>query len=349
MRQRLDPRLLRWLAWLLAPGVVAFVAYTNRRTLAMAFLLMEQATLWWLLPAGLAIAGVYCCRAAVYSIPLTLLGDSVTRSFLWATALVTTAIHQMIPSGGASGYAFLTFALNRRGVSSGKASLIALIDTLSNAAAVGTLVLGSLIYLAVVGVLDTGRLPLALVPGVALVGLAGGLYVLQRDRRRLSAVVLGAASRLARWLGRGSAEEPVRAFLDEYYAGKDIIRSRPGAFGRMVGLQYLAVGCDGAALYMAFLALGQSPRAWIVLMGFVVSMAALAVVTIPGGGGSFELAMSVFFSRHGIDPATAIAAAILYRVVAFWIPAVVSLFVLAQLRRRKRAVWPSRRRPTARA
>ena len=74
-------------------------------------------------------------------------------------------------------------------------------------------------------------------------------------------------------------------------------------------------------------------------------MAALAVVAVPGGGGSFELTMSVFFSHHGIDPAAAIAAAILYRVVAFWIPAVVSLVILTQLRHRKRAVWLSPRGP----
>ena len=329
----------------MAPGVVAVVAYTNRQALATAAQLMGRAALWWLIPAALAIAGVYLCRAAVYSIPLTVLGYSFTRSFLWATALVATSIHQMIPSGGASGYAFLTFALNQRGVSGGQASLIALIDTLSNAAAVATLLLGALIYLAVVGILDPGRLSLALVPGATLAGLAAWLYVLQRDRRRLTSVALGAARRLARALGRRWSEEPVRGFLDEYYAGKDIIRRRPGAFCRMLGFQYVAVGGDATALYMAFLALGQSPPAWVVLLGFVVSMAALAVVAVPGGGGSFELTMSVFFSHHGIDPAAAIAAAILYRVVAFWIPAVVSLVILTQLRHRKRAVWLSPRGP----
>ncbi len=344
---RLAPRRPRRLAWLMAPGIVAFVAYTNRQALATAVQLMGRAALWWLIPAALAIAGVYLCRAAVYGIPLTVLGYSFTRSFLWATALVATSIHQLIPSGGVSGYAFLTFALNQRGVPAGKASLIALIDTLSNAAAVATLLLGSLVYLAIVGVLDAGRLSLALVPGAALVGLAAWLYVLQRDRHRLSAVVLGAASRLANSLGRRWSEEPIRGFLDEYYAGKDIIRRKPEAFCRMLGLPYLAVGCDAAALYMAFLALGQSPKAWVVLLGFVISTATLAVVAVPGGGGSFELTMSVFFSRHGVDPAAAIAAAILYRVVAFWIPALVSLVVLARLRHRKRAIWPSPRRPKA--
>src|SRR5207302_1750032 len=183
VRSGMTKRCRRWLAWLIASGVVASVAYTNRRALATAVQLMAPAELRWLIPA-----------------------------------------------------------------------------------AVATLLLGALIYLTVVGILDPGRLSLALVPGATLAGLAAWLYVLQRDRRRLTSVALGAARHLARALGRRWPEESVRGFLDEYYAGKDIIRRRPGAFCRMLGLQYLAVGCDATALYMAFLALGQSPQAWVVLL-----------------------------------------------------------------------------------
>jgi len=53
--------------------------------------------------------------------------------------------------------------------------------------------------------------------------------------------------------------------------------------------------------------------------------------------------MSVFFTRHGLEPATAIAAYILYRLAAFWIPVVVSLFMLLRLRRPTRDVRVSER------
>ena len=336
-------RLFRWLLWVIGPGVVASVAYTNRGALAMAVRLMREAALWWLVPAVLAICGVYLCRAAVYSVPLTVLGYSFTRPFLWSTALIATSLHQLVPAGGASGYAFLTFALHRCGVPGGQASLIALIDTLSYAIAVATLLIASLVYLLSGGGLLAGRLPLAFAPGILAATLAAYVYYLQRDQRRFTGLVIGLKNRLAALVGRAWADEPIRSFLDEYYAGKAVIRRHPGAFYRMVGLQYLAVGCDVAALYIAFLALGQPPKAWIVLMGFVVSMATLAIVSVPGGGGSFEAVMSVFFTRHGLEPATAIAAAMLYRLVAFWIPVVVSLFMLLQLRRPTRDVRVSGR------
>src|SRR3989442_7245921 len=338
-----DRRLVRWLLWLVGPGVVASVAYTSRGALAMAVGLMREAALWWLVPAVLAIGGVYLCRAAVYSVALTVLGYSFTRPFLWSTALIAMSLHQLVPAGGASGYAFLTFALHRWGAPGGQASLIALIDTLSYAVAVATLLLAGLVYLLTGGVRGAGDLPLAFAPGILAVALGAYVYFLQRDPRRFTGLAIGLKNRLAAVVGRRWADAPIRNFFDEYYAGKAVIQSHPGAFYRMVGFQYLAVRCDAAALSVAFLALGQSPPVWVVFMGFVVAMATLAIVSVPGGGGSFEAVMSGFFTRYGVQPAPAIPAAILYRLVAFWIPVIVSLFMLLRLGRPTQDVRVSQR------
>lgn len=335
----------RSLPWLVGPGAVAVVVYANRDTLATALRLARDAALWWLVPALAAIGGLYLCRAAVYRIPLTLLGYSFTRRFLWTTALIATSVHQLFPTGGASGYAFLTFALHRKGVSGGQASLIALIDTLSYAIALATLVIASLLYLAATGGPPAWRLPVTFGPGLVVLALAAYLYALQGDQRRFTGLAGRLADRVAALLGRRWSGAPVRRFLDEYYAGKAAMRRRPSAFYRMLGLQYLAVGCDATALYLAFLALGRSPRLTVVLMGFVVSMAALAVVGLPGGGGTFEVVMSLFFARHGLPPAAAVAAVILYRVVSFWIPVLGSLAALLVLRQRRSR---QRRRPASR-
>ncbi len=127
----------------------------------------------------------------------------------------------------------------------------------------------------------------------------------------------------------------MRAFLREYYEGKRLIRGRRGMFSRMLGFQFLAVACDACALYMACLALDVTPPVWTVLMAFVVAMTGLAITGVPAGGGSFEAIMGTFFATHGFGPAQGIAAAVLYRIVAFWIPVALSLvFLLPRARRR---------------
>jgi len=328
------------------PLAVGVEAWLHRDDVVSAAHLVAGASLRWMGPAALAIGGVYLCRAAVYRLPLRLFGYRTSLAFLWKTALVATSLHQLIPTGGASGFAFLTWAMQQRGVKAGEASLIALIDTLSYAAAAGTLVVASLLYLLLAGGPQPSRLAFGFVPGIGLLLAAIWIYRLQRHRRRLERRATRWKDRVAGWLGVRWSDEPLRRFLDQYYDGRRVIAARPRAFWRMVGLQYVAVVCDAAALYLAFLALSLTPEPATVLMGFVLAISGMAIAAAPGGGGSFEAILAGFFTSHGVPAAQAIAAALLYRVVAFWLPVLATLGVLASLRRRRREIRPvGRRRP----
>jgi uncharacterized protein (TIRG00374 family) len=340
-------RLLRWLFWLAVLSTVAVVGASNWRTIEQALESMTRARWRWLLPALAAIGLVYLCRALVYAVPLKLLAYHFPRRFLWSTAIVATSLHQLFPTAGLSGYAFITYALHQRGVRGGQASLIALVDTLSYAVATASLVIGSLVYLTLAGTFQPRTVALALAPGVGLVAVAGWLYAVQRDRERFSTLVMRLGRRLAALVHARWPEAPVTAFLEEYYKAKAVIARKRAAFLRMVGLQYLAVCCDAAALSLAFLSLGLMPKPWIVFMGFVVTMAAGALVSAPAGGGSFELVMSAFFVRHGVEGAQAVAAALLYRLVAFWIPVSVSALLLFGFRRRRIEIRRARTRRLA--
>lgn len=327
-------RRLSWATWVAVPAAVAVVAYRHRHDLVRAGELILRARPLLLLGALGAIALLYACRGTVYGIPLRLLGFRPGRVFLWSAALGATTLHQLIPTGGASGYAFLTWAMQQRGVPAGQASLVAIIDTLSYAVAVGTLVAATLAYLFIGGKLGGAGFGGLVAMGVPLVALVAWLYVLQRDQRRFTARIVRLKDRLARLLGREWPDKPVTDVLEDYYRGRTVIGRRPVAFAKMIALQYVAVGCDATALYLAFGALDLAPSFWTVVMGFVVAMSGVAFLAVPGGGGGFELIMSTFFAGHGLSPADAIAATLLYRAVAFWAPVVATLVLLLRLRRR---------------
>ena len=332
-------RRLSWAMWLAVPAAVAVVAYRHRHDLVRAGELIARAHPLLLVGALGAIALLYACRGTVYGIPLRLLGFRPGRIFLWSAALGATTVHQLIPTGGASGYAFLTWAMHQRGVPAGQASLVAIIDTLSYAVAAGTLVVATLGYLFVGGKLGVAGFGGLVAMGLPLVALAAWLYVLQRDQRRFTARVVRLKDALARLLGRRAwPDKPVTDVLEDYYRGKTVIGRRPLAFAKMIALQYVAVGCDATALYLAFRALDLAPPFWVVVMGFVVAMSGIAFLGVPGGGGGFELIMSAFFAAHGLTPADAIAATLLYRAAAFWAPVVATLVLLLRLRRRHKDI-----------
>lgn len=281
---------------------------------------------------------LYLSRALVYRVPLRLLGYSAGLPFLWTTAITTSALQQLLPAGGAVGYAFLTYAMHQRGVPAGRASLVALVDTLSYACAVATLVVSALVALGATGNLDVAAFRSLFVAGVLILAVGVWIYWLQRERRRFAPLVLRLSRRVVTSLGRRWREEPVCEFLDEFYRAKALIRRRRGAFFGMVGLQYATVACDAAALYTAFAALGQWPRPWVVVLGFVVAMGATSAIGVPGGGSGFETLMSAFFASEGIPEADGIAASLLFRAIAFWMPVIVAGLVILRLRRRRREI-----------
>ena len=328
-------RSLRLLVWAIVFGVVAVLAWSHRDAIVRSWALITRADPFWLVLAAGSTFLLYLCRAIVYSIPLRLLDYVVPWTFLWQSAIIASAINQLIPTGGASSYAFLTYALHRRGVSTGQASLIALIDTLSYACAAATLVITAIVFLGMSGELPGTVLLLGLGPGLAILALGAWTYWLQRDQRRLVPVVLRLQRRLGALLKRDIPEAPVLAFLEEYFAGKVIIARHPAAFVRMVALQYLAVCADAGTLYLTFAALGLVLPPAVVFLGFIVTIAAGAIVSAPGGGGSFEVVMSAFFVQQGVETSQAIAAALLFRVVSFWLPVAVSAVLLLTFRERR--------------
>jgi uncharacterized membrane protein YbhN (UPF0104 family) len=63
------------------------------------------------------------------------------------------------------------------------------------------------------------------------------------------------------------------------------------------------------------------PFATIMLI-FTLGLGAGSAVPTPGGLGGFEAGLAAGFVGYGIDPATALAAALLYRLVSYWLPLV---------------------------
>jgi uncharacterized protein (TIRG00374 family) len=326
-----------WL-WVVVVIAVAWTAYRHRRSVTLAIGLIGRADVSWLAIAAVMIGGVYLCRAGVYAVPLRLLGYDAPRSFLWSAAIAATSLHQLLPTAGASGYAFLTYALHQRGVSAGQASLVALIDTLTYSMSLAALVIASLAYLVVGGVLPLQRTVTVFAPGAVIVALAAWIYRRQRERRTFVPLVLRGKTRLASLLGRRWPDAPVEEFFDNYYVGKRLIGRRPRAFYDMMGLQFLAIACDTTALYVSFLAIGVTPNLLAVLIGFTLAMSGAAVIGAPGGGGSFETIMSAFWATHGLGAAQGLAAAVLYRVAAFWLPVGVTGIILLRLRHRRRQI-----------
>ena len=80
-------------------------------------------------------------------------------------------------------------------------------------------------------------------------------------------------------------------------------------------------------LYFAFRAVGIHISAGVLVAGFAVGMVTTLIPLLPGGLGAMELAMTAVYAQMGIDWDAALMATLIYRVVYYILPGIVSIFI----------------------
>ena len=80
-------------------------------------------------------------------------------------------------------------------------------------------------------------------------------------------------------------------------------------------------------LFFAFRAVGVHITAGVLVAGFAVGMVTTLIPVLPGGLGAMELAMTAVYAQMGIDWDAALMATLIYRVVYYVIPGIVSIFI----------------------
>jgi uncharacterized protein (TIRG00374 family) len=147
--------------------------------------------------------------------------------------------------------------------------------------------------------------------------LAAGAAVLTTDRP------LELAGRATQWVLNRTLRRrrPVDDLPERLLGVRNFIRTTLG--DRWQGALLAAVGNTGfdyLALLAALRAVGANPRPSLVLLAYTASEVLALVPVTPGGLGFVEAGLVGTLGLAGVPAADALAATLLYRVVAFWLP-----------------------------
>jgi uncharacterized membrane protein YbhN (UPF0104 family) len=166
---------------------------------------------------------------------------------------------------------------------------------------------------------------------VAGTGVAGTVLLLVVGWRvrwtladRLSGVTVSALTRAGQFVPRWSPP-PAAAVAARVDGFVEAVEQLAASRRRFAGIACLVVAGQLTVVFVLYIALGffSDPRLGAVLFVVPLSRTAAAVPT-PGGIGSTEaLLTSLLVTVVGTTPAAAGAATVLYRVTAFWIPALI--------------------------
>ena len=324
-----------------------------RRLRPFAFLALAGIALYVLLPSLLAVFGswrslshldwpfaaaVLGCEAASF-VCLWQLDRIALRTRGWrpviAAQLAGNAAGRIFPGGGATATVVSTSMLRQAGVDTGDAAAAFATSTLLQLAT--TFALPILALPAIVGGAPIARsLATAAYLGavVFVLLLAAGSLLLLTDRP------LELVGRAAQWgLNRTvRRNRPMTNLMQEMIDARDFVRT---TLGQQWWKALLAAagntGFDYLALLAALRAVGANPRPSLVLLAYTAAEVLALVPVTPGGLGFVEAGLVGTLGLAAVPAADALAATLLYRIVAFWLPLPAGGVAYTVFRRRYRS------------
>jgi glycosyltransferase 2 family protein len=310
----------RWLISLAILVVVAVLAYTQRDELGSLTATVKSADPLWLTAAIVSQVAVYLMFALVLWQALRIVGHRQRLGTILPVSFTGIVFNRIFPS---SGTVLEAVGLVSRGVPRGAATVAISLNLISGSCAFGLVLLGGLGYLLSNGDIHARTL-IALLPVLVIVTIIA-LFVIRQARNRdgLTRRALRIQRQAGRLLRRTFAPEAVLHFIDEMYDSLALIRTNGRGFVELVGIQSIVLLLDAAGLMLLFIALDIWPNLVLVLLGYAVAHTVATASSLPGGGGTFEAAMTVTFTQLGIEAHIALAVTLLYRLLTFWLPLLV--------------------------
>ncbi|NUQ00030.1 MAG: flippase-like domain-containing protein [Armatimonadetes bacterium] len=246
-------------------------------------------------------------------------------------------IEVAVPSAGVSGFALRARLLRKHGYSVEVSSFTFLLESV--------FLVISMVSVAVFGIVHTirsGRLDetetsqmVGLAALVALLTWAAWHLLIDPQRSRRAVAFLGRLWN--RWFGRLKRLDPevLEARLEQFQTGVIQLRQIPiwwffvAAYGRTL--------LDVASLGLCFLLFGYEIRLGALLTGYSLMLVLSLLAILPAGIAIADASLMGIFSRLGVPPTVALAASLVYRLLAYWLMRFIG-FVSLQLLEREAPV-----------
>jgi uncharacterized protein (TIRG00374 family) len=228
------------------------------------------------------------------------------------------AVGRILPGGAATATAFTAGMLRRAGIDTGEAAAAFAASTGLQLAT--TLSLPLLALPAILGGAPVSHsLAVAAYLGVAVLVLlvAVGIAAFATD------APLAFAGRAIQWVLNATLRRrrPVTELPRELVEDRNFIRTTLGARWQAAVLAAAGnTGFDYLALLCALRAVGAAPQPSLVLLAYTAAELLALIPLTPGGLGFVEAGLVGTLVLAGVPGPHALAATLLYRLVAFWLP-----------------------------
>ena len=310
-----------WLNILTAAALVAIIGFAWHDIWS-AFSRMRDLNLWILVLMIPAQFMVFFALAKLFQHFFLATDTHLSLRRLMPPMIELNFVNHVFPSGGVSGFSYLTFRLRKFGVSTAKSTLAQLARFAFTFIAFIPLLVLALVILAIEGrtsslvVLAASAVTTAIICSTAVV-----VFVIGSPTRIdvFTAGLVRAINRLVRSFHRhkkGINPDRVRQTFMELHEDYRVLRRDPQKIRRVIWWALVTNIAEVALLYIVFVAHGEWVNPGAVVIAFTIANLAALVAVLPGGVGVYEPLMSAVLVAGGIPAGLALSATLVYRVIA---------------------------------
>jgi putative heme transporter len=264
----------------------------------------------------------YYAVARLYQDYFKSIGEKLSLKTMYSVALELNFVNHVFPSGGVSGFSYLSLRLKQEGIKTAKSTLAQILRF--------ALTFISFLILLFVGMLllalqrHTSPLTILVASSVTFLTLFGVIIVVYviSDEKRIKAFTSFLPKALNKIIGRFSrrdgpvidinkVEDTMADMHRDYVLLSKDLRSlkRPFGWAMLINITDILTICS---VYAAF---GTLVNPGAVIIAYAVANFAGLVAILPGGVGIYEGLMTATLTSAGVDKALAISATLVYRVL----------------------------------
>lgn len=264
--------------------------------------------------------------ARLYRDLFATLGNKVSHWAMYKLSLELSFVNYILPSGGVSGISYFSIRARREGISAAKATLAQIAKLFLLFVTYQPLLILGVFLLAMRNHANN----LVLVTATSLitllvVGTLLGVYVIESRRRIrnfLTSItqILNRLIRIVRpkhleTINIASAQIVFDELHDNYMILKKNLRSlkRPFCYTMIANITEIA------ALYVVYLAFGETVNIGAVILAYAVANFAGLISVLPAGIGIYEGLMTAVLVATGIPASLSISVTIMFRIVTMFI------------------------------
>lgn len=315
-----------WKFWLNVFTLVAlgFLVYISWDQIVDAFRELDHLNAWALL-LMIPIQGFsYYAIARFYRNFLAKQGTTLPMREMYKVSMELNFVNHVFPSGGVSGFSYLSLRLKQLGVPTAKSTLAQLLRF--------ALTFVSFLVLLVVGLLtlsfsnSVGGLVLVVSTSIIIATIGGtvaGMYIIGKSSRIKAFVgwLPKVVNYLARYIKRNKAKSlidinKVESTLEDLHGDYMVLsRDKPLVKNLLVWALLINIS-EVLTIYMVYIAFGQIINPGALIISYAVANFAGLVAVLPGGVGIYEGLMTATLTGAGVPKALALSATVIYRVLS---------------------------------